>query len=174
MSISILGAGAFGTSLAIALGKKNHVTLWARDSAQVYNMQADRENKQRLPDARFPDNLEVTASMDDAVKSDLILIAVPMQLLGKFLSDNSQILAGKQLVACCKGIDRATGRGPVDLIETLIPSASAAVLTGPSFAADIARGLPTALSIACADDRICATLQTRLSTPAQLRPDNFA
>ena len=166
MSISILGAGAFGTSLAIALGKKNHVTLWARDSAQVYNMQADRENKQRLPDARFPDNLEVTASMDDAVKNDLILIAVPMQLLGNFLSDNSQILAGKQLVACCKGIDRATGRRPVDLIETLIPSASAAVLTGPSLAADIARGLPTALSNACADDRICATLQTRLSTPA--------
>jgi glycerol-3-phosphate dehydrogenase (NAD(P)+) len=166
VSISILGAGAFGTSLAIALGKKNHVTLWARDGVQIHNMQADRENKQRLPDARFPENLEVTASMNDAVKNDLILIAVPMQLLGDFLNDNARVLAGKQLVACCKGIDQATGRGPVDLIEALIPSASAAVLTGPSFAADIARGLPTALSVACADDRICAKLQTRLSTPA--------
>jgi glycerol-3-phosphate dehydrogenase (NAD(P)+) len=129
-------------------------------------MQADRENQRRLPDAPFPKHLNIVSSLEEAVKSPTILIAVPMQLLGAFLDDSASTLAGKQLVACCKGIDRATGSGPISLIHTKIPSAIAAVLTGPSFAVDIARGMPTALTIACADEAICAALQSHLSTPA--------
>lgn len=164
MSISILGAGAFGTSLAIALAQKGPVTLWARNAEHANEMHADRANRRRLPDVQFPDGLKVVSSLEEAVKSRTILIAVPMQLLGAFLDDSASTLAGKQLVACCKGIDRATGSGPIDLINAKVPSASAAVLTGPSFAADIACGLPTALSVACADETTCATLQTQLST----------
>jgi glycerol-3-phosphate dehydrogenase (NAD(P)+) len=166
MTISILGAGAFGTSLAIALAKSYPVTLWARNAEHAGEMQADRENRRRLPEAPFPEGLRIVSSMEDVAKSNLILIAVPMQLLGGFLEDNAQALAGKKLVACCKGIDRTTGIGPIDLINTKVPSAIAAMLTGPSFAADIARGLPTALSIACADEAACAALQSQLSTPA--------
>lgn len=166
MSVSILGAGAFGTSLAIALSQKTNVVLWARNPEHAAEMQADRENRRRLPDAPFPADLTIASSMADAVNADLILLAVPMQLLGGFLDNNAQTLAGKQLIACCKGIDRATGSGPIDLINAKIPSAIAAVLTGPSFAVDIARGMPTALSIACADDAICVALQSQLSTPA--------
>jgi|TARA_B110000908_G_scaffold164675_1_gene213017 glycerol-3-phosphate dehydrogenase (NAD(P)+) len=166
MTISILGAGAFGTSLAIALAKSYPVTLWARNSEHAGEMQTDRENRRRLPEAPFPEGLRIVSSMEDVAKSSLVLIAVPMQLLGGFLEDNAQALAGKKLVACCKGIDRTTGIGPIDLINTKVPSAIAAMLTGPSFAADIARGLPTALSIACADEAACAALQSQLSTPA--------
>jgi glycerol-3-phosphate dehydrogenase (NAD(P)+) len=166
MTISILGSGAFGTSLAITLAQNSSVVLWARNPEHAAEMAADRENRRRLPGTSFPNDLTVVSSIDHAVKNDLILVAVPMQRLGGFLEDNAQALAGKRLVACCKGIDQATGHGPIDLINSKIPSATAAVLTGPSFAVDIARGMPTALSIACADETICAALQSQLSTPA--------
>jgi len=91
--ISILGAGAFGTALAISLARRDReIFLWARDAA---------------------------------------------------------LLDGRRLVACCKGIDLATGRGPAEIIASHCPRSPVAVLTGPSFAADIARGLPTALALAC-------------------------
>ena len=166
MTISILGAGAFGTSLAIALAQKIAVTLWARNAEHAAEMQSDRINKRRLPNAPFPKDLKISSSIGEATKSKVILVAVPMQLLGGFLDENAQILAGKKLVACCKGIDRATSSGPIDLIITKVPTALAAVLTGPSFAVDIARGMPTALSIACADEALCTALQSQLSTPA--------
>ena len=165
MSVSVLGAGAFGTSLAIALAQKSTVVLWARDSDHVIDMQSKRENVRRLAGAPFPSTLAVTSSLQEAVQNDIILIAVPLQLLAGFLQENAAFLIGKQLVACSKGVDRTTGEGPIDLISRLVPSASAAIVTGPSFAADIARGLPTALSIACKDEAIGADLQAKLSTP---------
>lgn len=165
MSISILGAGAFGTSLAIALASKGPVTLWARNQEHVIEMQLDRQNSRRLKGAKFPENLELTAELVSASSNDILLLAVPMQLLGSFLKENATQLAGKQLIACCKGIDRVTGLGPIDLIKTIIPTAHSAILTGPSFANDIAIGLPTALSLACTNEAVGLGLQDRLSTP---------
>jgi len=165
MSISILGAGAFGTSLAIALASKGPVTLWARSPEHAEEMHVERQNRRRLSGAEFPENLRVTSEIFDAIVNSTILLAVPMQMLGTFLTENASLLAGKQLVACCKGIDRATGLGPIDLINTIIPTAHGAVLTGPSFANDIALGLPTALCLACADEAAGHLLQDNLSTP---------
>ena len=165
MSISILGAGAFGTSLAIALTSKGSVTLWARSPEHAEEMHVERSNRRRLAGAEFPENLRVTSAIFDAIANDIILLTVPMQLLGTFLTENASLLAGKQLVACCKGIDRATGLGPIDLINTIIPTAQGAVLTGPSFANDIALGLPTALCLACANEAAGQLLQDNLSTP---------
>ena len=165
MSISILGAGAFGTSLAIALASKGPVTLWARNQEHVIEMQLEHQNSRRLKGAKFPENLELTAELASASSTDILLLAVPMQLLGSFLKENATQLAGKQLVACCKGIDRVTGLGPIDLIKTIIPTAHSAILTGPSFANDIAIGLPTALSLACTNEAVGLGLQDRLSTP---------
>jgi glycerol-3-phosphate dehydrogenase (NAD(P)+) len=91
---------------------------------------------------------------------------MPMQALGDFLSGNQNHLRGKTLVACCKGIDLATGLGPTALISKRVSGARPAVLTGPSFAADIARGLPTALTLACADPAVVKLLQHDLNTPA--------
>lgn len=166
MSVSVLGAGAFGTSLAIALAQNEPVTLWARNAEHVAAMQADRENKQRLEGASFPTSLQVTSSLKMAAEHQTLLIAVPMQLLGNFLEENAGVLEGKTLVACCKGIDRVTGKGPIDLINQILPSAQGAILTGPSFAIDIAQGLPTALTIACADEAASEMLQSLLSTPS--------
>ena len=158
--LDIIGAGAFGTALAITYAQAGHsVTLWAREGAAA--MQDARENTRRLPGARFPDTLRVTGDLSD-LTADCALLALPTQSLGPFLSETP--LTARTLVSCAKGIDRATGLGPTALIAQH-STATPAQLTGPSFAVDIAAGLPTALTLACADDPTGAALQARLSTP---------
>ena len=165
MSVSVLGAGAFGTALAISLAGKGPVTLWARDAG---DMAKRRENARRLPGCPFPETLAVTDSLEEASEAEILLLAVPMQKLRSVLEEHKDALHGKHLVACCKGIELSSGVGPVSVISQTIPDATAAILTGPSFAADIARGLPTALTLACADAKAGKYLQAELTT-ANLR-----
>lgn len=165
MSVAVLGAGAFGTALAISLSKATPVTLWAR---QIGDMETRRENTLRLPGYPFPPDLSVTDALDRAASADVLLIAVPMQRLRAFLTQNKLLLSAKTIVACCKGIELSSGCGPVTIIEQALPDTTSAILTGPSFAADIARGLPTALTLACADETKGKMLQQALTT-ANLR-----
>jgi glycerol-3-phosphate dehydrogenase (NAD(P)+) len=165
MSVAVVGAGAFGTALAISLARKGPVTLWARDPA---NMAEARENTARLAGCPFPEPLILTGDLAQAANAGILLIAVPTQKLRGFLEANKILLASKTLVACCKGIELATGAGPVTVIADVVPNAVPAILTGPSFARDIARGLPTALTLACADDKTGQHLQQQLTT-ANLR-----
>ncbi len=162
MNISVLGGGAFGTALAISLAGQDAVTLWARD---VRDMPRSRENTLRLPGCPFPDALQVTDDLTQALRAGTILLALPMQKLRGFVRDHATMLDGKALVACCKGIELSTGAGPVQIIEQEVPGARSAILTGPSFAADIARGLPTALTLATADEDDARRLQKELTTP---------
>jgi len=163
--IGIVGAGAFGTALAVALAKGGRdVRLWARDGAQVRAMQETRRNEAALPGVTLPEIVSVHAEIGDLSGGDALLLAVPMQALGALLDRWPQVDARQPLVACCKGLDLATLRGPVALIDARRPGVQAAILTGPSFAADIARGLPTALTLATTGDS--AGLQELLSTPS--------
>lgn len=151
--IGIAGAGAFGTALAVALGREGRaVTLWARDADQVAEMQRHRRNVARLPDAVLPDGVTVTGDTGDLAGVEAVLLAVPMQVLGRFLVEHGAALAAAPLVACCKGVDLKTLQGATALIGQACPGATAAVLTGPSFAVDIAKGLPAALTLACASE----------------------
>lgn len=161
MTVSVLGAGAFGTALAISLGRKGPVTLWARS---IGEMGLRRENTERLAGCAFSDGVNATGSIEEACRADVLLIAVPMQKLRGFLEENAKHLLGKLLVACCKGIELESGAGPVEILQAVLPSSPAAILTGPSFAADIARGLPTALTLACRQPDICKELQQVLTT----------
>ncbi|MBO9399391.1 NAD(P)H-dependent glycerol-3-phosphate dehydrogenase [Shimia sp. R9_3] len=161
--ISVLGAGAFGTALAVAFAKGGtEVTLWARDADAAKTMCATRENP-RLPGVDLPASLAVTADFAAAL-SDVILLAVPMQKLRGVLEAHPE-LSGRTLVACCKGVELGTELGPVAVIRDVLPEAMPAILTGPSFAADIARGLPTALTLATPDEDTGKTLQQRLISP---------
>ncbi|WP_019954226.1 NAD(P)H-dependent glycerol-3-phosphate dehydrogenase [Yoonia vestfoldensis] len=165
MTIGIAGAGAFGTALAVALTRDGRdVQLWARDAAAVTQMQDSRKNA-RLPGVPLPDTIAISAALEPLFACDTLLLAIPAQALTTFLQAHGARLSGKALVACCKGIDLGRMTGPASTIRDLVPDATAAILTGPSFAADIARGLPTALTIACADDVTGAALQHLLSTP---------
>ncbi|MBD3763802.1 MAG: NAD(P)H-dependent glycerol-3-phosphate dehydrogenase [Rhodobacterales bacterium] len=157
--IGIAGAGAFGAALAIALAARGPVTLWARGAG------TGREVP-RLPGVQLPDAVHRTARIGDLAACDTVLLALPAQALAGFLAGPGAALDGRALVACGKGIDLTTLQGPSAVIAAACPAALPAVLTGPSFAADIARGLPTALTLACADDAAGSALQAALSTPA--------
>lgn len=162
--IGIVGAGAFGTALAVALANGGReVRMWARDPAQVRAMQTARQNARALPGVMLPENLAVEAELAAVLGGRALLLAVPTQALGGLLDRWPQIDARQPLVACCKGVDLASLLGPVEMILARRPGAEAAILTGPSFAFDIARGLPTALTLAATGD--ASALQELLSTP---------
>ena len=159
MSIAVLGAGAFGTALAVALARDGReVTLWARDPR---DLEETRENTARLPGIRLPERLWVTADMAK-VSAPVVLLATPMQALAGFLAEHAQALNGRTLVTCCKGVDLTTGLGPAEIARRACPDAQVAVLSGPGFAIDIAQGLPTALTLAGAQET--EALQAMLST----------
>jgi glycerol-3-phosphate dehydrogenase (NAD(P)+) len=159
-SLAIYGAGAFGTALAVAYARAGRqVVLWARDGADRI---AITRMSPRLPGVVLPEAVQVVA--DPAIDAEIALLAVPMQALAAFLAAHSPRSA--TLVSCAKGLDLATGLGPADLVARTCPDAVVAQLTGPSFAVDIAAGLPTALTLACTDDATGARLQEALSTPA--------
>jgi len=157
--IGIAGAGAFGTALAVALaadGRK--VILWGRDSTLN-----DTRRSPRLPDVAIPDGVRITKNVSNLAECAVVLLALPMQQLSTFLAAQGTALLQTSLIACCKGIDLTSLQGPTAVIRAAGAKAAVGVLTGPSFAADIACGLPTALTLAC-DDPQAAALQERLST----------
>jgi glycerol-3-phosphate dehydrogenase (NAD(P)+) len=155
MTVAVLGSGAFGAALAATLGREGPVVLWGRS-------QTDRRIR-KLPDLDLPEAVQVTNDIARTDMADIVLLALPMQQLGQFIDSHAARLRHRPLVACCKGVDLRSGLGPVEILARLSGPAPA-VLTGPSFAADIARGLPTALTLACEDEALGARLQARLST----------
>ena len=166
MNVSVIGAGAFGTALAIRLADGGRqVVLWARDAGAASAMATHRENTARLPGVTLPPQVIPTADVGRAARAGTILLAIPMQGLSGFLGQYGELLRGRRLVACCKGTDLKTLQGPTCLIAAHVPGAVPALLTGPSFAADIARGLPAALTLACRSEHDCAALQDQLSAP---------
>ncbi|ARO15623.1 glycerol-3-phosphate dehydrogenase (NAD(P)+) [Ketogulonicigenium robustum] len=167
MTICIVGAGAFGTALAVTLARATPdriIHLWVRDITAETTINWTGESP-RLPGVPLPKNVHVTSLTTALSDADTILLATPAQALRPFLDKHASLLAGRPLVACAKGIDLTTLEGPSATIAAMVPDATPAILTGPSFAADIARGLPTALTLACADDAVGAALQEQLSTP---------
>ncbi len=157
--IGIAGAGAFGTALAVALAEGgNPVRLWGRAPGL-----AQRRESARLPGVVLPATVEVVETVSMLAECGVVLLTLPMQALRGFLGGEGRVLLAADLVACCKGIDLETLQGPADVVQGAGATGAVALLTGPSFAADIARGLPTALTLACADGRGEA-LQKRLST----------
>lgn len=166
MKIAVLGAGAFGTALAVALARDGRkIGLWARDPQHAATMVATRTNDRRLAGVVLPKSVSVSAEIADFAGAGAVLLAVPMQQLASFVESHRAALAGKALVACMKGIDLSSRRGPLAILRAAFPGSHPAILTGPSFAIDIARGLPTALTLACEDDALGARLQESLATP---------
>lgn len=157
--IGIAGAGAFGTALAVALAADGRaVRLWGRDESLKIHRQSAR-----LPGIVLPASVAVADNVSDLAETGLVLLALPMQSLRGFLVGDGAVLLGQDLVACCKGIDLTTLQGPAEVLADAGARGAVAVLTGPSFASDIAKGLPTALTLACASNRGEA-LQAALST----------
>lgn len=164
MRTAVIGSGAFGTALAISLSQKAPITLWSRSAEQVRMIQETRVNARRLPDMRVPQDVIATTDIAEATLADIILLAVPMQQLRRTLITHASAFVGKTLVACCKGVELGSHHGPIRIIQESVPNTHAALLTGPSFARDIAQGLPTALTLAMAEEDRGQDVQQALTT----------
>ncbi|MBN8955531.1 MAG: NAD(P)-dependent glycerol-3-phosphate dehydrogenase [Rhizobiales bacterium] len=164
--IAVIGAGAWGVALANAAARAGRdAILCARDDATASEIARTRESA-RLPGVRLADTISVTANRDEATRADALLLAIPAQELdGVARSFASALQSGTPVVACAKGIDRATRRFMTEIVTDALPQARAAILSGPSFASDVARGLPTAVTLAAADEDLAAALAAAIGSP---------
>ena len=165
-SVSIVGGGAWGTALAqtLALGGQ-HVTLWAREPEVVDDIANRRVNRAFLPGVSLDEKITATASLSEVAAADAVLIVAPAQHVRTITSALARNLRPEApVVMCAKGIEQATGKLMGDVIAETLPSAQFAVLSGPSFAADVARGLPAALTLACRNGGVGRGLAQALSS----------
>jgi glycerol-3-phosphate dehydrogenase (NAD(P)+) len=153
MNITILGNGAWGTALAISLSARHGITLWARDAAQIEAMSQNRRNERYLAEVALPQELRLSSDLDAALKgADLILVALPIAALRALLQRIAQLPAAVPVVWACKGFETGTAQLPHQIAgETLPRNVPRGVLSGPSFALEVAHGLPTALALASDD-----------------------
>ncbi len=148
-AIGVIGAGAWGTALAQAMaGDGSEVVLWAREAELVEEINTRRSNSLFLPSARLAETIRATGDLAELADLPVILVVTPAQHLARVLGGLPD--GPRDLVLCSKGIEAGTGRLMADVAAEAAPAASLAVLSGPTFAHEVAAGLPTAVTLACA------------------------
>jgi glycerol-3-phosphate dehydrogenase (NAD(P)+) len=163
-SIGIVGGGAWGTALGQTMRLAGReVVIWAREPEVVAELTASHRNTAFLPGVALDPALRATGTLADVAACDAVLMVAPAQhvrAVGAELAPH--LAAGKPVVICAKGLEQATGKLLGEVAAEALPQATLAVLSGPSFAVDVARGLPTALTLACADEALGARLAAAL------------
>ena len=168
--MAVLGGGAWGTALACILAQQHaSVTLWANEATTVNAINQSHENPQFLPNIPLPAVIGATENLADLAHADIILMVVPAQFARPVLAQLAQHNKNAVLVLCSKGIERDSLKLMSEVAAETWPRAQIAVLSGPSFAADVARGLPTAVTLAVADDALGNYLARHIGT-AHFRP----
>jgi glycerol-3-phosphate dehydrogenase (NAD(P)+) len=166
--MTVIGAGSWGTALAILLAREGHPTqLWGRDSAQLDAMRHARRNVRYLPEAEFPQTLHVAADLTQALASARdVLIAVPSHAFRAALQEIQPALKPHARIAwATKGFEIATGKLPHQVAREVLGARPGAVLSGPTFAKEVGAGLPTAMTIASTDEQFAKELALSLSGP---------
>lgn len=167
MKIAVLGAGAWGTALAVSFSSNQHrVTLWGRDAGLMGAIDRERRNQRYLPGIALPPALEITSSLAAAQSdADLLLVATSTSGLADCLTQvHGQ---GIPVVWVCKGFDKTTGKLPHETVAARMPAdARFGALSGPSFALEVAKGLPCALTLAANDFAFAQSVATQLNGPA--------
>ena len=167
MKIAVLGAGAWGTALAISLAAQHDVRLWTRNPAQLAEMSKDRSNRRYLPGFGFPETLRIALMLEDALdQADLALVVVPTAGLRQVARQMAELGANVPLLWACKGFEAGTARLPHQVVaEELGGKLRCGVLSGPSFAQEVAKGLPTALTLASNDESFAHATALQLHSP---------
>jgi glycerol-3-phosphate dehydrogenase (NAD(P)+) len=168
--VAVIGAGAWGTALAaVAARAGRDVILYARDAAAAAAMTTSRENP-RLPGVPLEPRIAVTGDLGEAARADILLLVVPAQHLREAAAALAvRLRPNTPVIACAKGIERGTHHFMTEVIAQVAPLAVPAILSGPSFASDVARGLPTAVTLATADEALASALVHALGS-ATFRP----
>jgi glycerol-3-phosphate dehydrogenase (NAD(P)+) len=165
--IAVIGGGAWGTALALTCMRAGRsVSLWESDPANAAHLAVHRESR-FLPGVRLDDRIAVVTDLAEAARAEAILLVVPAQAVRAVTKALSPLLApGTPLIVCAKGIERGTQKFMTEVVGECAPGATPAVLSGPSFAADVARGLPTAVTLAAADETVAAALAKAIGSAA--------
>ena len=168
--IAVLGAGAWGTALALACARAGRsVALWEHDPANAERLKKQRES-QFLPGIPLDDRIAIASDLAEAAGAAAILLVVPAQAVRAVTQALAPALAERTpVIACAKGIERGSKKFMTEVIAECAPKAIPAILSGPSFAADVARGMPTAVTLAAADGKLAAELAQAVGS-ATLRP----
>jgi glycerol-3-phosphate dehydrogenase (NAD(P)+) len=165
--IAVLGGGAWGTALAVTLVRAgNDVGFWMRDELAVRAINENHENPAYLPGVRLDKRLTATASLETALSgAKCVLSVAPAQAFRGLAQQLAGEIGALPVINCAKGIERDTGKRLSEVLGEVLPRNPAACLSGPSFATDVARGLPTAVTVAAKDEILAADLAQMLSTP---------
>ena len=163
--VGILGGGAWGTALAQSARRAGRdVTLWAYEFETVSEINSHHTNRVYLPGVALDPAIKATAKVKDLAGADLILLVVPSQFLRAVAKDIApHFEAGKPVVICAKGFEEDSGAFMSDVVKEVLPKAEVAVLSGPSFAGEVARNLPTALTLACESEELGKALMPALA-----------
>ncbi|WP_233141131.1 NAD(P)H-dependent glycerol-3-phosphate dehydrogenase [Aggregatibacter actinomycetemcomitans] len=171
--ITVLGAGSFGTALAIAFSRNGHSTyLWGHNPAKMQQLQADRQNKVFLPEIVFPSSLVIEANLGKVIQASKdLLLAVPSHCFGEILDEiRPHLRPDHRIIWATKGLERDTGRLLEEVIkEKLGEQYPLAVLSGPTFAKELASGLPTAITLASDNDDFARQFQARIHCSKHFR-----
>jgi glycerol-3-phosphate dehydrogenase (NAD(P)+) len=168
-TISIIGAGAWGTALASVYARNGgQVLIWGRDNAVINAINTAHENPAYLPGIRLPDALMATANLAETVApADILLLVTPAQTIKEMAKAIAPYLRKTApVVLCAKGINRTTAELPAETAGKLLPENPIAALSGPSFAHDVAANLPTAVTLAAKEQKLAIALSAALSGPA--------
>lgn len=167
-SIAVLGAGSWGTALALVLAKNGHdVCLWARDAGLAERSQHDRVNARYLPDCPFPTSLRITADLQGALQSaEQVWLALPTKVLASFLSDHAtRFPADAIVVNASKGFEKGTGRQISQMVSSCLPQHPFVVVSGPTFAHEVATAKPSAITVASVDSKAAECIAATLRNP---------
>lgn len=163
----VIGGGAWGTALAQVCSRAGLETvLWAREADVVASVNTSHENTSFLPGIALDPGIRATADFADLAGSDLVLAVAPAQHLRSTLTAFApHVRDGLQILLCSKGVEQGTLKLMTEVLAETIPQAAPAVLSGPSFAGEVARGLPTAVTLACPDEDCARDLSESIATP---------
>jgi glycerol-3-phosphate dehydrogenase (NAD(P)+) len=166
-SVGIIGAGAWGTALAtVARRAGRDVLLWAHEPETISAINDSHRNEVFLPGVALDPAIEATGRFNEVATCDLLLMVTPAQHLRAIAGElKPYVREGQPFLICAKGIEQATGRLMSQIAAELLPAAAIAVLSGPSFAADVARGLPAAVTLATGEEELGRELSHALSSP---------
>lgn len=167
MNITVLGAGAWGTAIAISLTQRHQVTLWARNAQQVAEMQSSRHNHRYLPGIPLPEELKLEDSFEQAIATaQMIVLAIPISALRETASRVAKLPNPVPVIWLCKGFEEETSLMAHQVVDQVMPASfPRGVLSGPSFAQEVAHGLPTALVLASGDMEFARQAAQQLHNP---------
>lgn len=167
MNITVLGAGAWGTALAISLSAHHRVTLWTRNTGHLTELAELRVNQRYLPEQRLPDSVHLTSVLSKALEvAELVLVVVPVSGLRTTLEQVAVLKQSLPFVLACKGFEAGSAKLPCQVAEEVYPARGACgVLSGPSFAREVAMGLPTALTLASRDEAFARNIAGKIRNP---------